>query len=182
MNVTDLPARVQQKIAVDDTGCWNWLGTKNSRGYGQVSVQGKSKSVHRWTYQTLVGPIPDGLQIDHLCRNKSCCNPAHLEPVTAHVNSLRRPDVHKSHCVHGHELTGDNLIVRDRGGDGYSMRNCRTCTQAQRKARPSYSPNVLPDGDDRHGTTTGYNYFKCRCVPCRSAFAAYMREYRRRAS
>lgn len=179
MNVTNLPARMQSKIAIDENRCWNWLGAKNSRGYGQVSVAGVSKSIHRTTYAMLVGPIPDGLQIDHLCRNKSCCNPAHLEPVTAHVNTLRRPDVNKSHCIHGHELTEDNLIVRERR-DGYSMRNCRTCAQNQRKARPQYSPNVLADGDERHGTTTGYNYFKCRCAPCRSAFAAYMREYRKR--
>jgi hypothetical protein len=181
MNVTDLPQRMQRKIRVVDSGCWEWTGAHSSNGYGSVRVMGVTHSTHRFTYQYLVGPIPDGLQIDHLCRNKHCCHPAHLEPVTAQVNSLRRPDVNKPFCVNGHEMTDANTHVRTRR-DGYTMRNCRICRRNDRKSRPEFSPTVLTDGSVRHGTTTGYSYYKCRCADCRGAFAEYMREYRRKKS
>jgi hypothetical protein len=134
MNVSDLPPNMQAKIRTDTNGCWVWTGSISNRGYGQVGVEGKVRSTHRVAYEQLVGPIPAELQIDHLCRNKACCNPAHLEPVTARENTQRRPDVNKSHCIHGHELTELNLIVKVRP-DGSEMRNCRECQRAaQRRA------------------------------------------------
>ena len=100
----DLPARLAKKIKIDGKGCWLWTGRTTKNGYGLANhevafdpyylngrLMGGRKTVsHRIVYEILVGPIPDGLQIDHLCRATSCCNPAHLEPVTASVNMFRR--------------------------------------------------------------------------------------------
>lgn len=87
--LTDLPARMQAKIAVEG-GCWVWTGAKNNRGYGSASA-GKNRSVlaHRKSYELTKGEIPEGLQIDHLCENTSCVNPAHLEAVTAEEHMRR---------------------------------------------------------------------------------------------
>lgn len=134
LHVNMLPRNMQSKITVTSSGCWHWTGALNSRGYGAVGVLGVSKSTHRVSYELLVGPIPDDLQIDHLCRNKPCCNPEHLEAVTGLENHRRRPDVNKSHCVHGHELTVDNTIIKTLP-TGYKIRNCRTCTNAAARAR-----------------------------------------------
>lgn len=78
---------VAHLVEVTATGCWRWLGHCLSSGYGRVGARGIL--AHRLAYEELVGPIPDGLEIDHLCRNRGCVNPAHLEPVT-HVENLRR--------------------------------------------------------------------------------------------
>ncbi|MGC0251549.1 HNH endonuclease signature motif containing protein [Pseudactinotalea sp. Z1748] len=109
------------------TGCWNWTAAHNSTGYGQWAVDGTSKSVHRLTYQALVGPIPAEFHVDHLCRNKSCCNPQHLEAVPQEVNAARAAAV-ITHCKQGHPLSGANL--RRRG----NKRGCRTCDRASAAA------------------------------------------------
>jgi hypothetical protein len=74
-----------------NTGCWLWLGSDSGNGYGKVSIDGKDMMVHRVVYELLVGPIPDGLVLDHIprCRCRRCCNPDHLEPVTIQVNTHR---------------------------------------------------------------------------------------------
>lgn len=72
-----------------DTGCITWEGGLTNAGYGQISVDGKMQLVHRHTYEWVNGPIPDGLEIDHLCRNRACCNSGHLEAVTHRENGLR---------------------------------------------------------------------------------------------
>ncbi len=74
---SDLPPNMAPKIAVDERGCWVWQNSRNSKGYGQVSICGRVRSTHRMAYELLVGPIPAGLHIDHLCRNRACCNPTH---------------------------------------------------------------------------------------------------------
>lgn len=132
-SVADLPARMQAKIAVGDTGCWLWTASKNKGGYGQVGVAaGKPALAHRVAYQTLVGPIPEGLELDHLCRVRNCCNPDHLEPVTRQENArrgLRNGFALQTHCLRGHPLTGDNLrIVRTYCGTG---RVCRECARVR---------------------------------------------------
>jgi hypothetical protein len=134
VSILDLPANMQAKIVVTESGCWEWTGHTNPSGYGHVGVRGATQLTHRVSYELLAGPIPDGLQIDHLCRNKPCCNPVHLEPVTAHENNMRRPGVRKSHCKHGHPMTEENTLVKRRGG--VTMWNCRECErQAQRRRR-----------------------------------------------
>ena len=85
-NVLD---RFYSRIDRDSSGCWLWLGPKNTKGYGHFLLDGKMVMAHRYSYESLVGVIPTGLQIDHLCFNKSCVNPKHLEPVTNRENCSR---------------------------------------------------------------------------------------------
>lgn len=129
----EVAAYAYDHIEKDDvTGCWNWTGSRVPDGYGVMPIgkrpDGKKKYsvVHRWTYEQLVGPIPEGLQLDHLCRNTSCVNPAHLEPVTCQVNLIRgvRRNQYKdrTHCSRGHEYTPENTQINKRG-----TRICRTC-------------------------------------------------------
>lgn len=112
----------------DDDGCWLWTAARAPNGYGHFWLDGTMCGAHRVAYELLVGPIPNGLQIDHLCRNRACVNPAHMESVTASENARRgelgRHWRLRTHCVNGH-----NLAEHGRYGtrDGYRVRICRTC-------------------------------------------------------
>jgi hypothetical protein len=121
---------------VDDAPCWNWRGARNKKGYGRFGYQGRTAYPHRLMYIWTYGVIPDGLEIDHLCRNASCVNPAHLEAVTGQVNMLRAPTIakanaDKTHCPAGHEYTVANTYISKR-----NQRYCRKCSAAyQRELR-----------------------------------------------
>jgi hypothetical protein len=121
-----LPDRIASKIRVNtDTGCWEWTASIGSHGYGQVHYERKMHTVHRLLYMLLVGPVPEGLQLDHLCRNRPCCNPEHLEIVTHRQNSLRDTgapahNAKKIACPQGHPY--DRTSKR-----GY--RFCSICTR-----------------------------------------------------
>ena len=121
--------RFADKIQIEPDGCWTWIGAKDSHGYGQLGIGGRRSNggylavAHRWSYEHFVGPIPDGMDIDHLCHNESdcpggytcrhhsCVNPTHLEPVT-HAENVRRGRwdprkaragvPKKTHCPAGH--------------------------------------------------------------------------------
>lgn len=124
--ITDLPQRMQAKIAV--TGdCWIWTGARNSKGYGSMSDGQGNRSVlaHRKAYTLAHGRIPPGLQIDHLCETPPCVNPAHLEAVTGAEN-MRRRNASITHCAKGHPLSGDNLRLSKKS-DGCVRRVCVTC-------------------------------------------------------
>lgn len=113
---------------IDGNGCWEWVGAR-SAGYGGIMVGGKRVGAHRYVYEQLVGQIPKGLSLDHLCRNHACVNPDHLEPVTHRVNVLRgigeaAKNAAKTYCKRGHELE------RDRRG----RRWCRTCHRDHQRA------------------------------------------------
>ena len=132
--------RFAERVALTDSGCIEWLGTTNGVGYGQFRLhpdQGSRRVyAHRYSYEYHVGPIPDGLHLDHLCRNTICVNPEHLEPVTSAVNILRgmsepARNATKTSCLRGHQLSGANLYINPT--DGY--RHCRTCTRARESAR-----------------------------------------------
>lgn len=115
------------RTTVTDNGCWEWQGFRDKDGYGISSFKHRPARAHRLAWQFARGPIPDGLVIDHLCRNKACCNPDHLEPVTVRENTIRGDTIlarnlAKTHCDKGHPLDGDNLYADRRG-----WRGCRAC-------------------------------------------------------
>lgn len=118
-------------IPVPFSGCWIWLGSVTTHGYGYFQGKDRKKvGAHCASYEHFVGPISDGLQIDHLCRVRCCVNPDHLEAVTQRENLLRG-DNHwrsKTHCPRGHPYSGDNLLVRDNGIK--INRRCRICHNA----------------------------------------------------
>lgn len=117
--------RFRRKIDRSADGCWNWTGADNGNKYGVVQVAGKNKLAHRVSYRLHVGPVADGLELDHLCRNRSCVNPAHLEPVT-HAENNRRAHA-KEVCLRGHN---DWVVYPSR-----TTRHCRTCNVERKRAR-----------------------------------------------
>ena len=123
-------SQIWDSIEKTDT-CWNWTRFPTSNGYGLVQFDGKLRLVHRVIWNLKVGPIPNGLHIDHLCRNRKCVNPAHLELVTPRENILRgigitAKNAVKTHCLRGHPLSGTNLHTR-KSPTGRVWRSCRRC-------------------------------------------------------
>ena len=105
------------------TGCWIWTAYVDPVvGYGTFLMPRGTTRAHRAAYELFIGAIPAGLTIDHLCRNKVCVNPAHLEAVTQRVNTNRGPGGRQFACVNGHLMTGDNT-----GGRRDGQRYCKTC-------------------------------------------------------
>jgi len=117
---------------ITDSGCWLWQGYLEG-GYARARQAGKKVLLHRISFELTKGLIPDGLEIDHLCRNKSCLNPEHLEAVSHKENTLRgisfsAINSRKKSCINGHPLVGDNLII-----DGAGHRRCKICTTITRR-------------------------------------------------
>lgn len=133
LNESLLPQRFWDKVNKEsERGCWLWIGLKNHKGYGVFKIHGKYVSAHRLIYKTIIGPIPHGLQIDHLCRVRNCVNPAHMEPVTSRENSLRSMitqsyiNANQTHCPQAHPYSGDNLYIEKSTG----RRRCKICMNA----------------------------------------------------
>jgi hypothetical protein len=118
--------------------CWPWTGARDERGYGVFICRAENGEpqrrvgAHRLAYEWSVGPIAEGLTIDHLCRDPSCCNPAHLEPVTIGENIRRaRAATNASHCPKGHEFTPENTYRKA----SHSGRICKTCNRKSDRER-----------------------------------------------
>lgn len=124
--------RFAARVVVDGD-CWLWAGEIGRSGYGYF-YEIKKHVAHRWYYEQTVGPVPDGLELDHLCRVRHCVNPDHLEPVT-HAENVRRGMVgdfwrQKTYCRNGHEYSAENTYWSESTG-----RLCRTCQREQKKER-----------------------------------------------
>lgn len=120
---------------MDLNGCWIWQLSLSRFGYARIIVRegGRKRLVgaHRYAYEALIGPVPDGLQLDHLCRVRACVFPEHMEPVTAGENLRRKPKPDaRTHCRRRHEFTVANTRVGKDGG-----RRCRTCDHLRNKGR-----------------------------------------------
>lgn len=148
--------RFLQNIKVNsESGCWEWLGVITKKGYARMKIAQQPVAMHRWSYVHHKGPIPEGMQIDHICHSKDarciggdkclhrrCVNPAHLEPVTGTVNTRRgresywaNADITRpTHCPTGHEYTPENSIL---SGEEKQYRSCRTCQRLGDKRRRS---------------------------------------------
>jgi hypothetical protein len=136
--VPDPLARLMAKVRYTAYGCWEWDGKRFPTGYGKMRIGNPplENCAHRWSYRLFKGPIPESLEIDHLCRNRCCVNPDHLEAVT-HQENVRRGlggketgAMHraKTHCRNGHPYSGDNLYLYPNG-----YRGCHTCNREAQK-------------------------------------------------
>lgn len=131
---------IKRTIPVPFSGCWLWLGGLNANGYGVAPWRrGRGSTLaHVATYSKTIGPVPDGLEIDHLCRVRCCVNPDHLEAVTHKINSQRgecgkntgKIMRSRTQCKRGHSLSGENLLITSNGG-----RRCRSCVRQQSQDR-----------------------------------------------
>jgi len=132
-------------------GCWEWVGAKDKFGYGQMAIDCKKYKSHRITYQWLIGPIPEGLELDHLCRNPNCCNPIHLEPVTHQKNMVRgnagKWQRDKTHCKHGHEFTEENTKVEN--GHRRCIACAKTITASRREAHKACDRRYYMENKDK---------------------------------
>lgn len=157
----DLTADERFWRKVDKTGpCWIWTAGRDWDGYGIFSDAGRSRRAHRWSYAALVGPIPDGLQLDHLCRNRACVNPGHLEPVESRQNTMRSPvapaalNAAKDVC-----RCGQPYDAVSRSG----ARRCRECEARAARRRRGWgedavdAPIALPPAD-RQACPSGHPY------------------------
>ena len=136
-------------VKFQDDSCWEWLGAVQPKnGYGIFSVNGRSIYAHRYCFRRLRGKIGGGLTLDHLCRNRRCCNPDHLEPVTMAENIYRgespwAKNKRKTHCKRGHRFGEDNILWV--GANGKRRRSCRECGRInsreswRRKHWPNYA-------------------------------------------
>lgn len=143
------PDRFWEKVNKTDT-CWLWTAAKTGGGYGIFYTDRRRFMAHRWAYEHLIGSIPDGLHIDHLCRTPACVNPAHLEPVTPRENSHRGDtvlarNIAKTHCPQGHaydEANTYNVPAYRHSPNG--SRQCRACDR-QRKRNTSWKRRKNPN-------------------------------------
>ena len=124
-----LEDRFSAKLRINArTGCWDWIGATQPTGYGQLWNGVRPEQAHRIAFKLFTGAIPVGCEIDHLCRNRGCVNPAHLRAVP-HKENMRVSDTlmgrnaAKTFCMRGHPLSGENLILNSSGA-----RQCRECS------------------------------------------------------
>lgn len=121
--INDIAPRIlERSVPIPIAGCWVWMAGTNNSGYGAMTVHGKPVGAHRASYMAFVGEIPPGLDVHHICNNRMCVNPHHLEAVTRSKNLLEQPPrKRKTHCVNGHALVDSNVY------EWNGNRGCRTC-------------------------------------------------------
>lgn len=130
--------------------CWVWPWSRSDQGYALVRHEGRVQGAHRVLYERFVGPIPDGTELDHTCRNRACVNPQHMEPVTGRENILRGEGTgakfaRRTHCKHGHLLEGDNVRLEPnpKGGSSRRCRECQRIRQHKAYEAQQEKPNAV---------------------------------------
>lgn len=155
------------------TGCWLWTGATNLKGYGihgRRSAHSRSQLTHRFTYESLVGPLPPDTEIDHIvCSTRSCANPLHVKAVSHRENIAR--SLTKTHCKRGHELAGDNIMATRTG------RRCRACyamfaeergikLSAMNASRAAHPKRKKTEGSCGRGHAMRFNGKRLVCPAC----------------
>ena len=130
--------RFNRNHEVSENGCWEWTAALKDNGYAAFQVMRNAEIVcrygHRFAYEAFVGPIPEGLHLDHLCRNRACVNPEHLEPVSPAENCRRGMKGRMvTCCAKGHEYTPENTYIRP----GNGRRDCRICRRLRKRKKVS---------------------------------------------
>ncbi len=148
------PDRFLGKVSVEpNTGCWLWTAQVSPEGYGKFRFAG-GQLAHRFAHEVAIGAIPKGLQIDHLCRQRSCVNPEHLDVVTQAENMRRGiKGVLTTHCPQGHAYTDENTTHNSKGG-----RVCRKCRKADADARTARLRSERPAKVPRTHCARGHEY------------------------
>lgn len=149
----DLDRFMATVMPIPECGCWVWVGARHTAGYGVVWKDYWRMRAHRWSYEHLVGPIPEGLVIDHKCRVRSCVNPDHLRVVSHKENILcgighTAKNAAKTHCINGHELSGNNVLFFPSRPE---RRCCKKCLRARnivykRKQAASHARAMAEEG------------------------------------
>jgi hypothetical protein len=138
LNNIEIKKRLLLKVEVDTSGCWLWTGHKKPNGYGQITINYKTLSTHRLSYELFKGPIPEGMYICHSCDVKACINPDHLWTGThqdnmndmTKKNRSKNQNMGKTHCIRGHAYTPKNTQLQNQG-----RRYCKTCKKIKNKER-----------------------------------------------
>jgi len=127
-----------KNIVIDQNDCWNWKLWISPLGYGQISFKDKTELVHRVSFQVFIGKIKKNLEINHICRNRKCINPEHLETVSHRENLLKGDTIaakndQKTHCLNGHKFTPENTCINPSG-----ERSCRICKNRRQRSYRSH--------------------------------------------
>lgn len=128
-----LEDRISANVVSTPFGCWQWSARRDRDGYGVIKVSGAPKAAHRVAYATFTGALDPAMQLDHLCHNRACVNPDHLEPVTTQVNTARGVKPNRGACPNGHPRSSDNVYTTPQGHK--TCRPCRLAADNRYKAR-----------------------------------------------
>lgn len=158
----DTAHRLLRRVEPDpNTGCWNWQGSRRGFGYGALSLNGRTKSAHRVSYEVFTGPIPGGQVVRHKCDNPPCVNPGHLvlgsqaDNTADMVERGRHPSSQRVRCKNNHELREPNLVKSDKGR---GARNCLACKRARGYLQYSPGRDLIEVADEYYSKLMGVEW------------------------